>query len=428
MIPRLLERIHRAGARGDLVAKQDETLVLELSDGALVRSALLRERGVNLRVLRDGRAGVAGSTDDDAEALVVAALGAADQGPPAEVELPESRPTPRVLTRVPRAAAVAADELRFLGQMVADRLAADGRSVKVAVERGVGSVRVANSAGLDAGYETSLVAILAEVVTKDGVTLRGHVAGADLPEGAAIEGLVDGLRRRLTWSVDEAEAPRGHLPVCFLSNAAAALVAPARTALLGRSALLGLSPFAQRIGQRAFDPGLTLVDDPTLDARPGSRPLDDEGIPSTRTLVVESGVVRGLLYDLETATRAGTRSTGHARRTTFGKPVTAWSNVVVEPGPHSLEALLAMIEDGLLVESLVDEGVVGPAGGFTLPVAVGWRVVKGAVVGRVRGAVIAGNAYELLARLRGIGREAEWRGSQCVPAMVAEGVAVVAGG
>ena len=58
-----------------------------------------------------------------------------------------------------------------------------------------------------------------------------------------------------------------------------------------------------------------------------------------------------------------------------------------------------MLEDGLLIESLEDEGAIGPAGGFTLPVALGWRVVKGEVVGRVKGAVIAGNAYELLSRL-----------------------------
>lgn len=427
MIPHLLELIHRAGARGDLVAKQDETLVLELVGGTLARSSLLHERGVNVRVLREGKVGVAGTTDNDAAAVVAAAVAAAEQGPPAEVELPETHPTPRVLTRVPRAAAVAADELCFLGQMVADRLATDGHRVVVSVERGVGSVRVANSAGLDGGYETSLVAIIAEVTTRAGTTIQGHVASADLPQGDAIEGLVEGLRRRITWSSAEAPAPRGHLPVCFLPAAGATLLEPARTALLGRSVLLGLSPFAGRIGERQFDPGITLVDDPTLAARPGSRPLDDEGVPSARTVVVESGVVRGMLYDLESATRAGTRSTGHARRTTFGKPLTAWSNVVVEPGPHNLETLLSMIEDGLLIESLAAEGAVSPAGGFTLPVALGWRVVKGEVVGRVKGAVIAGNAYELLARLRGIGRDCDWHGSQCLPPIVAEGVAVVAG-
>jgi len=87
-----------------------------------------------------------------------------------------------------------------------------------------------------------------------------------------------------------------------------------------------------------------------------------------------------------------------------------------------------MIDDGLLVESLEGEDEVSAAGGFTLPVALGWRVIKGEVVGRVKGVMVAGNAYELLAKLRGIGREVEWRGSQSLPALVAEGVAVVAGG
>ena len=68
------------------------------------------------------------------------------------------------------------------------------------------------------------------------------------------------------------------------------------------------------------------------------------------------------------------------------------------------------------------------AGVLLLSVALGWRVIKGEVVGRVKGTVVAGNAYEILSRLRGIGREVEWRGSQSLPAMVADGVAVVSAG
>jgi PmbA protein len=427
MIPRLLDLIRRSGAKGDLVAKQDETLVLELVEGELVRSALLRERGVSLRVIREGRVGIAGTTDDDAEGVVQAAVAAAEGGPSAEFEFPEGRVTPRVLTRVPRAATLSADELRFAGQMVADRLAGEGRKVQVAVERGVGAVRVANSTGLDGGYETSLVSIRVDLALR-GARLHGFIAGADLPEGEAIEHLVEGVRRRITWSANTAAAPAGHLPVCFLPGAAAALLAPARAGLVGRTALQGLSSFAERIGERVFDPALTLIDDPLLDARPGSRPFDDDGVPSARMSVVEAGIVRGLLYDVESAARAGTRSTGHAHRSTFGRALTGWSNVVVEPGPHGFEALLAMIDDGLLVESLAGEEEITSAGGFTHPVALGWRVIKGEVVGRVKGAVVAGNAYEILSRLRGIGREVEWRGSQCLPAMVADGVAVVSGG
>lgn len=427
MIPRLLDLVHRSGARGDLVAKQDETLVLQIDGSALSRASVLNERGVSLRVQREGRIGLAGSTDGDAEAVVQAALAAAEAGPAAEITLPEARPPARVLTRVPRAATVASDELRFAGQMVADRLAGEGRAVRVTVERGVGSVRVANSAGLDAGYETSLVGIHAELVLGDGVRLDGQLVGADLPEGDAVEHLVEGLKRRITWTRGRADTPRGHLPVCFLPSAAATILGPARLGLLGRVALQGNSPFANQLGRRVFDPGLTIVDDPLIDGRPGSRPLDDEGVPSTRMAVVESGVVKGLLYDLESAARAGARSTGHARRSTFGKALTSWSNVVVEPGPHTFESLLSMLDDGLLVEAFEGEGAISSAGGFTLPVALGWRVVKGEVVGRVKGAVVAGNAYELLSHLRGIGRETEWLGSQSLPSIVADGVAVVAG-
>jgi PmbA protein len=428
VIPRLLELINRSGARGDLVAKQDETLILELSGSDLVGTSLLKERGVHLRLQRDGKIGIAGTTDDDADALVASAVAATEGGPAGEIPLPDARSQARVVTKVPRAAAVAGDELRFLGQMVVDRLAGAGRRVSVTVERSVGSVRVANSGGLDAGYETSLVALLADVTLPDGLRLRSHVAAADLPEGAAIERLVDGIKQRILWSRERAETPRGHLPVCFLPTAVSTLLGPARSGLLGRAVQVGSSPFAAQVGTRAFDPSLTISDEPLIDGRPGSRPFDDEGITSARHVVVDAGVVRGLLYDLESAGRAGVKTTGHARRTTFGRSLPAWSNLVVEAGPHSLDALLAMIDDGLLIDSVEGDREIGPAGGFALPVGVGWRVRNGEVVGRVKGAVVAGNAYEILARLRGIGRDTEWRGSESLPPMAADEVAVVAGG
>ena len=124
------------------------------------------------------------SNGDDAEALVSAAVAAADGGPAAELTFPEGRLGPRVLTRVPRAATLSADELRFVGQMVADRLAGEGRKVRAAVERGVGSVRAANSTGLDGGYETSLVSIrvdLALPLEDDHDKWRVHITlGPDL--------------------------------------------------------------------------------------------------------------------------------------------------------------------------------------------------------------------------------------------------------
>jgi PmbA protein len=58
-------------------------------------------------------------------------------------------------------------------------------------------------------------------------------------------------------------------------------------------------------------------------------------------------------------------------------------------------------------------------------VGLAYRVEKGEVVGRVKDAAVAGNAYELLGRVAGLGTEAQWIGSMAVPPLVIEGVAVV---
>ncbi len=84
------------------------------------------------------------------------------------------------------------------------------------------------------------------------------------------------------------------------------------------------------------------------------------------------------------------------------------------------------MDDGLLVDELLGVGQGNVIGGaFSHPVALAWRVMHGEVVGRVTATQVAGNALDLLDRLRGVGREVEWRGSQASPAMVVDGVAVV---
>jgi len=45
-------------------------------------------------------------------------------------------------------------------------------------------------------------------------------------------------------------------------------------------------------------------------------------------------------------------------------------------------------------------------------------------VGRVKDAAVAGNAYELLSRIAGLGCDVEWRGSLAVPPILLEGVSV----
>ena len=107
--------------------------------------------------------------------------------------------------------------------------------------------------------------------------------------------------------------------------------------------------FSGRVGERAFDPKLTMVDD-ALDPRGLPRSFDFEGVPKQRTPLVEEGVIRGPVWDRATAARAGRESTGNglpASARAYGPVPT---NLVLSPGEaESTEELAELVGDGIYV-------------------------------------------------------------------------------
>ena len=431
MIGGLLDRAARRAEQADAIAKTDETLTAVFESGRLKSISLAQEQGANLRVMARGRMGFAGTTAPHWDDLIEQALESARVGPEIPLEMPSPRPLPTVSTHAPAAAAADARRLTEIGELVVSRLVRDGCQVNVSVERSLGSVRVGNSHGVDAGYDVTSVSVSAEltrVADDDVLIIAEHLAGADLPTTRELELLTGRMLERLEWSRRSATAPTGTPPVCFTPAGTDVLLAPFRQACLGRSAHQGVSPLAGREGEAMFDPRFSLVDDALLDWRAGSRPVDDECVPSRRTLLVDAGRVGGFVWDLETAGLAGVSATGHGRRSIFGKPRTAYSNLMVLPGEDTPGELLARMETGLLVDDLIGVGQGNVVGGaFSRPVALAFRVEGGEVTGRVKRATVAGTAYDLLRNLAGIGNELQWMGSVAAPHLLVEGVKVEGG-
>jgi PmbA protein len=428
VITPLIERAAQRTTLADAMLKTDETTALSFAAGRLARAETRRTHGVNLRVVAEGRLGFAGSTADDVSELVEAALASARVGDLASLALPRPAPLPPVITHAHRAAAATVSDLVALGELVRDRLAGDTADLALVVERSLGSVRVANTRGLDAGYDVSQVAIVVEAARTRGgrrLVLREWLSGADLPSLPDIERLVSRLQQRLQWAARDAEPATGRQMVGLLPSALPLLLTPVEQALLGKAVLQGISPLGRRRGTKVFSELFTLRDDPTVAGRPGSRPVDDEGVPSRPVTLVQAGQVEAFLYDLETATRVGASPTGHGRRTTFAKPQPAASNLVVEPGTASLEELLAAVGDGLLIEEFRGSPVGNPVGGtFAQPASVAWGVRGGEVLGIAPEVTVAGNAHDLLGRIVAVGRDPVWLGSRSTPTLVVEGVSV----
>jgi len=437
MTPPLLERVLalvRSRSQGaDALVRTERQLSLRFETGRLKESALREETGLNLRLRAEGRVGFAGTTDLAAggalEDLVARALASAGQGEPVDLAWPAATGLTEVRTFDDAAAGLDVAALAALGRRVVERLVRPGWQVGASVDRYVEETTFANAAGQAFSYRGTAVSVGAEVtrVKGDDVLMAyDDVTACGVPTEAELDAVAARIVTRMERGERVVEPPEGKLPVLFTPTGSACVLLPVRQALSGKTVLQGISPLEGKVGQTVFDAAFELADDPLLAGRTASRPADDEGVPSRRLSLVERGVLRAFVYDLETAARAGAASTGHGRRGTFGKPGITFSNLMVAPGDADEAALLREVGHGLVVEDLIGVGqgnVV--SGAFSHPVALAYRVDGGEITGRVKDAAVAGNAYDLLKRIRRVGREGKWiGGSRLVPPMVLDSVNV----
>jgi len=451
VIERLLERARRRADGGaDALWRRGERTSVAFEWGRLKAAGVAEEAGVNVRVRHRGRVGVAGTTavaettgvaTDDVGAqhaapLLDRALASAALGEELDLAFPAQAALPAVATFFDRVADASLDDLIGIGRSLLEQLEREGCRVNVTIEREAAETRVANTAGAAGAYRSTAIGVSAELwrIAGDDVLAIGDTyEGADLPSDDALAALVRSVNRRLEHALRVVAPPEGALPVIFTPLGLSALMLPVTQALSGKAVLQGISPLAARVGEPVFDRRFSLTDNPLLVGRAASRPLDDECVPSRTMCLVERGVVQQFIYDLETATRARTHSTGHGQRSVFGKPVPGYTNLVLGVGDqvsgnpvHDLGGgLLAAVTDGLLVDELIGVGQGNVIGGaFSHPVALAYRVERGAISGRVKDAAVAGNAYDLWKRVGDFGHDGRWAGARYTASVLLDGVSV----
>jgi predicted Zn-dependent protease len=425
VIGRLLAAVSGHVAAADALVKTDDTLSLAISPEGETRVGRSRTETAYLRVLRDGRVGYSSGSGGDAEIpeLVGRAMTSAAAGEELDLFLPVPAPIPEVSTRSPQAAAADAGELDGLARMLLERLQRGNRRVEAWAERSIGLVRVGNSRGVLVGYPVSMAGVGA-VVESIGVgsapPCRVFTSGSDLPTLNELERLVAEVDRRLGPPIAELSSGRAaRLPVCLAPRAVSAFLRPLRAALTGHQALLGDSPLRGKLGEQAFDARLTVIDDPLAPGRPGSRPIDDEGVVSRRIPLIDRGRVAGFLADLGVGARAMVPSTGHGWRTPNAPPRVGMTNFRVLPGPENLATLLTMMGTGVMIDEL-DWGA-GPnpnSGSIALRAPWAYLVEGGAIRGRLEGVVLSGNVFDALKELGAVGSDATWIGASCLPSLL----------
>jgi PmbA protein len=168
--------------------------------------------------------------------------------------------------------------------------------------------------------------------------------------------------------------------------------------------------FADRVGDDVSVPFVTLVDDPTEAQAYGATPYDAEGLATRRNVLFERGVLRGFLQNTYTGRRSGAGSTGSAVRGGFkSTPGVGARALMLDPGTKPLDALLADVGDGLLVQSMqgLHSGVNPVSGDFSVGIE-GLMVRGGALAEPVREATMASTLQRMLKDIVAVGGDLEW--------------------
>jgi len=204
------------------------------------------------------------------------------------------------------------------------------------------------------------------------------------------------------------------VPVVFDPQIAMSLMDVVGDAASGELLFRRASFLVDLEGKPVGSPQVTIVDDPLLPARVGSRPFDDEGVASRRNPLLVDGVFQGFLFDTYTARQLGRRSTASSSRTVGGPASVGTSNLVLVPGPHDPEAIVASIEDGFYVTETIGHGVNMTNGTFSRGAGGIW-IEKGRLTYPVTEVNISGNLREMLAAVSMVGNDLIWRGASAAP-------------
>ena len=406
-----IARAKKFGATAaDALAVDQRGIDVSVRDGIVEKLEQAEAREVGIRAFIGARSAIIAGSVLDPEGLDRLARSAVEMAKSARPDPhavlagrnEQAREIPDLDLAAP--AAIAAGELR------SQALAAEKNALAV---RGVSksggadasysdrTVALATSEGFAASYRGTYCSISASAVAGDGTGMErdydfSSAHSASQLESAEAIGKSAGERavRRLNPRKIKSQT----LPVIYDPRIASSLVGHLLGAALGSSIAKGTSFLKDRLGDRLFRKGVSIIDDPLRKGGLASRPFDAEGLAARRFTLIDDGVLMGWLLDLRSASQLGLASNGCASRGLSSPPSPSASNAYLAPGDATPEDLIRNIAQGLYLTELIGSGVNIVTGDYSRG-ASGFWIENGEIAFPVSEITIAGNLNDMFLNL-----------------------------
>jgi TldD protein len=408
--------LERKADYADLYFEYRDAEGLSLEESMVNHTAKSVSHGVGVRVCAEDRTGYAYSDEVTVDRMRLAAEAAraiADQhsgrlaaiqvGAPARRhDLYELESTPLEIPLQERA--------RLLKQIDETARAFDTRVRNVmasfAAERKI--MMVVNSDGQIAADVQPLCRINVTVIAEDGKSRQmgtfgggGRVEWSYFLEDDRWKEYTLKAARQAILNLDAMDAPAGEMKVVLGPGWPGILLHEAiGHGLEGDFNRKRVSAFSDRIGQPVASTLCTVVDDGTLPNRRGSLNVDDEGTPTSRTVLIEKGILRGYLQDRLNARLMKMTPTGNGRRESFAhSPMPRMTNTFMLPGDSTPEEIIRSVKQGLYAVSFGGGQVDITNGKFVFSASEAYLIEDGEVTRPVKGATLIGNGPDVLTRV-----------------------------
>ena len=259
-----------------------------------------------------------------------------------------------------------------------------------------------------------LVRLNVSVVVGDGDKMEGGSSGCGGRTGyggyfepSRWQGQADEALRQALVNLGSVPAPAGEMTVVLGPGWPGVMLHEAvGHGLEGDFNRKKTSAFAGMMGQRIAAPGVTVVDDGTMPDRRGSITIDDEGTPSSRTVLIEDGIMTGYLLDRMNARLLNMRPTGNGRRQSFAHhPMPRMTNTFMLAGDREPGEIIASVKRGLYAVNFGGGQVDITNGKFVFSASEAYLIEDGKIGPAVKGATLIGNGADALTRISMIGND-----------------------
>jgi TldD protein len=168
----------------------------------------------------------------------------------------------------------------------------------------------------------------------------------------------------------------------------------------------GMSAFSGLIGQKVASELCTVVDDGAMPNRRGSLNIDDEGNPTSQTVLIENGVLRGYLQDKLSSRLTGASLTGNGRRESYRHmPMPRMTNTYLLNGASDSDEIIRSVKRGLYAVQFGGGQVDITNGKFVFSATEAYLIEDGKVTMPVKGATLIGNGPDALTKVTAVAND-----------------------